>query len=121
MEVTELLKRSLAFGLGAASFSLERVKQFSEDMVRRGEMSTEEAGHFMDEVSERAREDKETIRQWVSEQVSKMIRQAGMAQSEDVASLEARIAVLERRVAELGADVVMPPASHTTGTSEESS
>lgn len=109
MEVSEFVKKSLAFGLGAASLSLEKLKQFSEEMVERGEMSTEEAGRFVDEVSERARQEKDSIRDWISEQVSKMVRQMGAAEAEHVDRLEARLNALERRVAELGSDVVIPP------------
>ncbi len=119
MEVTELVKKSLAFGLGAASLSLERLKQFAEDMVERGEMSTEEASRLVDEVSDRAQQDKESIRQWIAEQVSKMVRQMGAAEAEHVERLEARISALERRVAELSADVVIP--THPPTASEEPS
>lgn len=106
MDVTEFVKKSLAFGMGAASFSVERIKQFADDMVARGEMSSEDAGRFVDEVSQRAEADKQSIQEWLSDQVAKMIRQAGLAEAQRVERLEARVTALEVRVAELSADSV---------------
>lgn len=101
MNVTDMLKKSMAFGLGAAAFSAEKLKQFADDMVARGEMSSDEARSFVDEVSEKADEEKKSIQGWVAEQVSKMLQQAGAAQASKVEHLEIRLALLEKRLAEL--------------------
>ena len=107
MNVMDLLKKSLAFSLGAAAFSAEKLKQFADDMVARGEMSSEEAKSFVDEVSKKAEDEKRSIQDWVSEQVSKMLQQAGAAEATRVEQLEARLDRLERRFAELNADVAV--------------
>lgn len=96
MNVTDILKKSLAFGVGAAAYSAEKVKQFADDMVARGEMSSDDARTFLDDVSKRVEEEKQTVQGWVAEQVSKMLQQAGAAQASRVAELEARVAALER-------------------------
>lgn len=118
MDVTEFLKKSLAFGYGAVSFSTEKMKQFVDDMVAHGEMSSEDATRFIDDVSTRSREDKNSIQEWVSEQVSKMVRQAGAAEAEHVERLEARVDALELRVADLCASFVSE-ACDEIGVSEE--
>lgn len=107
MNVMDLMKKSLAFGLGAAAFSAEKLKQFADDMVARGEMSSEEAKNFVDEVSEKAEDEKRSIHEWVSEQVSKMLQQAGAAEATRVEQLEARVAVLERRLAGVSVDAAV--------------
>ena len=101
MDVTEFVKKSLAFGMGAASFSVERIKQFADDMVARGEMSSDDAHSFVDEVSKRAEADKQSIQEWISDQVAKMVRQTGLAEAQHVERLEARVTALETLVAEL--------------------
>ena len=107
MNMMDMLKKSLAFGLGAASFSADKLKQFADEMVAHGEMSTDEAKHFMDDVTSQADEQKKTIENWMREQASKMLQQAGAAEASKVDQLERRIAALERRVYELaGEDVV---------------
>lgn len=111
MNVTELIKKSLAFGLGAAALSAEKLKQFSDEMVARGEMSTDEAKKFMDDISSKAEDEKKTIQTWIQEQVSKMLQQAGAAETAKVEQLELRVAMLERRVAELSGEVEACEAS----------
>lgn len=108
MTVADMIKKSLAFGLGAAVFSAEKMKQFADDMVARGEMSTDEASSFVDEMSEKAEEQKRSIQAWVSEQVAKMLDQAGAAQASRVEHLEARVAMLERRLGEVDIACEMP-------------
>ena len=107
MNVMDLLKKSLAFSLGAAAFSAEKLKQFADDMVARGEMSSEEAKSFVDEVSKKAEDEKRSIQDWVSEQVSRVLQQAGAAEATRVEELEARVDRLERRLAEMSADVAV--------------
>ena len=119
MDVTEMVKRSLAFGFGAAAYSADKLRQFTQDMVDRGEMSSEEAGRFVDEVADRAEEEKQSIQDWVSEQVTKMLRQAGAAEAERVERLEMRVAALEKRLAELSPEPT--PTCGAPGAKERSS
>ena len=107
MNMMELLKKTLAFGMGAAAFSAEKIKQFADDMVARGEMTSEEAGKFVDDMSKRAEDERRTVQEWVREQMSKMLQQVGAAESARVDTLEQRIAALEER---LGTSSVEPEA-----------
>lgn len=100
----DFLKKSVAFSLGAAMFSAEKLKQLADEMVARGEMSSDEARKFVDDVSNRAEEEKKSIQDWVQDQVSKMLQQAGAAESSRVDQLELRIAALEKRVAEMAVE-----------------
>ena len=98
MNLTELVKKSLAFGVGAAAFSAEKIKQFADEMVARGEMSSEEASRFVTDVSQRAEDEKRSLQDWMREQVSKMLKQAGAAEAEKVEYLERRIAAIEKKL-----------------------
>jgi polyhydroxyalkanoate synthesis regulator phasin len=99
LNMMELVKKTLAFGMGAAAFSAEKMKQFADDMVARGEMTSEEAGKFVDDMSKRADEEKRTAQEWMREQISKMLQQMGAAESARVEALERRVASLEERIA----------------------
>jgi polyhydroxyalkanoate synthesis regulator phasin len=46
----ESLKRILAAGLGAASFSAERLRVIVDDLVRRGELTQEQADRVLGEL-----------------------------------------------------------------------
>lgn len=101
LNTAEMIKKTLAFTIGAAEFSKEKIKQFADDMVARGEMSSEDARSFVDDVTKRAEEQKQTIQDWMKEQSTKMVQQAGAADSARVEKLEQRIAALELKVAKL--------------------
>lgn len=105
MSMVDILKKSLAFGLGAASFSAERLKTFADEMVARGEMSSDEAKKLIDDISGQAEEQKKSIENWMREQASKMLQQAGAAEDSRVDRLERRLAALEKRVAELSEEI----------------
>lgn len=106
MDLVDILKKTFDFGLGAAALSVEKLKCFADEMVSRGEMTSEDARKFVDDVSAKADEQKRSLNEWISEQISKMLQQAGAAEAAHVDRLETRIASLERRVAELSADVI---------------
>lgn len=101
MNTMEMIKKTLAFTIGAAEFSAEKLRQFADDMVARGEMSSEEARKFVDDVSKRAEEEKKSIQDWIHEQTSRMVQQMGAAEAARVDQLEQRVAELEKRVDEL--------------------
>jgi polyhydroxyalkanoate synthesis regulator phasin len=97
----EVLKKSLAFGLGVAGITTDKAKEFIDQAVARGEMTKDEAKTFMDDVSTRAEEERQSIRSWIYEQVNKALRDAGAADSTRVSQLEAHISALERRIERL--------------------
>jgi len=99
-EVTEVLKKTLAFGMGVAAITGDKVRQFVDEAVQRGEMSREEARKFMEDVSSRAEEERKSIQSWMKEQLGKMIAASGAASVERVAQLEARVEALEKKLGE---------------------
>lgn len=113
MNLTELVKKSLAFGVGAAAFSAEKIKQFADEMVARGEMTSEEASHFVSDMSQRAEDEKKSLQDWMREQVSKMLKQAGAAEAGKVEHLERRIAVIEKKLGIVDKETEQAAASDT--------
>jgi len=91
----------VAFGLGLAALSADKLKEFVDQAVARGEMTKDEAKTMLDDVSTRAEEEKQTVRNWIIEQANKALREAGAADATRVAQLEARISALERRLERL--------------------
>ncbi|MCX8052288.1 MAG: hypothetical protein N3B12_00630 [Armatimonadetes bacterium] len=98
MKMIDLLKKTLAFGMGAAAYSAEKIKQFADDMVARGEMTTEEAGKFVDDMMKRAEDEKRAVQDWMREQMSKMLQGAGAVDAARVDALEQRIAAIEEKL-----------------------
>lgn len=100
MNLSEILKRTMSFGLGAAAFSIEKIKNFTEEMVEKGEMTNEEAKKVIDDFSKKIEEDKNNVQNWMKQQAEKIIDQVGAAKAEKVEELEKRIAELETIVRE---------------------
>lgn len=94
----DVLKKTLAFGLGAAAFSAEKIKQLADEMVSRGEITSEEARKFVDEMTKKAEDEKRTVQEWIREQASKVLQQAGAVDAARVEALEKRIATLEEKL-----------------------
>lgn len=105
MNVVDILKKSLAFSLGAAVLSAEKIRQMADEMVARGEMSQDEAKKFVDDVSKKADEEKSNMQNWLREQSLKMLQQAGAVEVSRVERLEARVAALELRLMRLTGEV----------------
>lgn len=97
----EVMNKTVAFALGVAALGADRVKEFVDQAVARGEMTRDEAKTMMEDISTRADEEKQSIRNWISEQVNRALREAGAPDSTKVAQLETRISALERRIERL--------------------
>lgn len=111
----DVLRKSLALGLGIAGLTTDKVKEFVDQAVARGEISRDEAKTYMDDISARAEEEKQSVRSWIHDQVNKALREAGAADSTRVSQLEGRIGALERRIDRLeGLD-----PTHASGACEE--
>ena len=96
MEILDMLKKTLSFGVGAAVFSAEKLKEFADDMVQKGEMSGDDAKKFVEDVSKKADDEKARIQEWIKEQVAKV--KTSFADIDRVKKLENRVAVLEAKL-----------------------
>ena len=96
MEVLDILKKTLSFGIGDAVFGAEKFKEFADEMVQKGEMSSDDAKKFLEDVSKKADDERTKIQEWIKEQVNKAKIQS--ADIERVKALEERVAVLEAKL-----------------------
>ncbi|MEN6521226.1 MAG: hypothetical protein ABFD46_08775 [Armatimonadota bacterium] len=96
----ETVKKSLAFGLGAAVLTADKVREFADEAVNRGEMSSDEAKGFIDDVIKRGDEEKRNVQNWMREQANKIMKDAGCADASRVEALERRVRELEAQMAE---------------------
>lgn len=117
-EVSEFMKRTLSFGLGVAALTGDKVKQFVDEAVQRGEMSREEAHKFMDDVSTRADEERKSMQAWIRDQVNRMLVAGGAASVDRVTKLETRVEAIERQLgiaAPPEPEIVEPPIEPEEG------
>jgi polyhydroxyalkanoate synthesis regulator phasin len=113
MEFKEFVRKTAAFGLGTASFSAEKFKAFVNEMVDRGEMSSDEAKTFVEDMGKRAAAERESMKQWIDEHISKVFREAKAAKTSRMDALEKRVAVLEEKLG------LAPPACEVQAEEED--
>lgn len=111
----EYVKKSMAFGLGIAAMTTDKLKQFADEAVARGEMTNDEAKKFMDEIQARAEDEKKNVQAWIKDQVNKVLMAGGAAGADKVAHMEGRLDAIERR---LDAVIARLPQEPTTSCEE---
>jgi polyhydroxyalkanoate synthesis regulator phasin len=102
-DLAELLARPFLFALGVMALTGDKLRQFIDQAVARGEISTEEGKSLLSKLSERIEEEKRNLESRISEQIRNSLQGAGLATKNDFELLRARIDALESRLARLEA------------------
>lgn len=95
---TDTLRKMGLFGIGIIALTQEKLEEFAQEMVKKGEMNREEGKKFVIEVlSEKDRQLKD-IEEKISNKVKDAIENSGVATKKDIQALEKRIDILERDI-----------------------
>ncbi|PZT53526.1 phasin family protein [Paenibacillus silvae] len=100
--MSDLFKKAFSLGLGLTVVSKEKIEKAVDDLVKRGELAPGESKAFIERLMERGDEEQSQLKRVIQEQVKRVLQEAGVASESDVTSLEQRVAVLEKKLAELG-------------------
>lgn len=101
----ESLRKLMYIGLGAAAMSRDKVKQSIDEMVSRGEVSSDEGRKLYDEIMSRAEEEARSLNDRIKAQVRQYLTDAGVADRSQIEALACRIDGLERRIDQVVADM----------------
>lgn len=99
--MSDLFKKAISLGVGLTIVSKEKAEKVVEELVKRGELAPSESKVWVDRLVERGEEERGMIKSAVQEQVQRVLKELNVPVQSDIAGLELRIALLERRVAEL--------------------
>lgn len=99
--MSDLFKKAISLGVGLTIVSKEKVEKVVEELVKRGEVAPSESKALVERLIERGEEESEMLKSAVQEQVQRILKEMKVPVKADIAELESRIVVLERRVAEL--------------------
>lgn len=120
MSISDLLMRSLDLSLGITALGVERVRELTEDLIKRGELTTDEANKVVNDFRSRAEEERRSFQEWMRDQARKMLQQAGAADAARLEQLEMRVATLERQFAQTQTTTEEPvTVGPVIGTDEE--
>jgi polyhydroxyalkanoate synthesis regulator phasin len=91
MAENELIRRYLDAGIAFTQMTRQRAEDIVRDLVKAGEVQTEQTQQLVEELVNRSRENTERLFESVREQVNASINNLGLATRDDIARLEARL------------------------------
>jgi polyhydroxyalkanoate synthesis regulator phasin len=97
MAVIEIIRNALLAGFGVQ----EKVKEFIDELVKKGELSESEGAKLVKEWSEKVEKNTEDIGKSLNEVVTKALEKMKLPSKDDIAKLNEKVDVLAGRVSKL--------------------
>ncbi len=94
----ESIRKLGLLGIGAISITEEKIKQVVNELVERGEVSTEEGKTLVHELLDEKKKQMQDLDEKISEDVQNAISKSKIALKDDVSRLEDKIAELEKTI-----------------------
>lgn len=92
------LKNLLLAGLGAVSYSQDKLRATVSDLIERGELTKEQGEQVVSEWMDRGKEEQESLSGRFQDEVQKVIEKLGLVHKDEVAALAARVEELEKKL-----------------------
>jgi polyhydroxyalkanoate synthesis regulator phasin len=89
--MSELLRKAVALGLGLTAASKDKVQQFVDEMVLKGELGKNESRDVVNDLISRGEEHRLELKRIVHEQVKKVFAELDVATKQDLRELEQKI------------------------------
>jgi polyhydroxyalkanoate synthesis regulator phasin len=97
-DISDMIRKMGLFGIGVISLTQERIEEFSQEMIKKGEMSREEGKKFVKEVLSEKEKQLKDLEDKINEKVRENIQKSRVAMKEDIAALEQKIEKLEKTI-----------------------
>lgn len=117
--MSDLVKQVLMLGIGAAALTKEKLDALVSELVKKGELTRDEARELVDKAGDRARGEGATLKEKFSETYQDALGSMGVASASTVEELERRVTVLEAKVYGKPERYEEPPTGFTSTTTEE--
>jgi polyhydroxyalkanoate synthesis regulator phasin len=101
-EMSEMLKKMGLFGIGVISLTQEKIEEFSQEMIKKGEISREEGRKFVKEVLSEQEKQMKDLEDKINKRVKETIEKSGVVMKSDISSLEKKIENLEKVIQSMG-------------------
>ncbi|MDP2767428.1 MAG: phasin family protein [Candidatus Methanoperedens sp.] len=97
-DMSDMFRKMGLFGIGVISLTQEKVEEFSQEMIKKGEISKEEGKKFVKEVLSEKEKQLKDIEEKINERVRENIKKSGVVMKSDIESLERKIEKLEKTI-----------------------
>ncbi len=97
-EMSDMVRKMGLFGIGVISLTQEKIEEFSQEMIKKGEMSKEEGKKFVKDVLSEKEKQMKDIENKINKRVKETLGKGGVVMKSDIAALERKIEKLEKTV-----------------------
>ena len=100
-EMSEMIRKMGLFSVGVISLTQEKAEEFTQEMIKKGEMNREEGKKFVrDILSEKEKQIKD-LEDKINENVENVMKKSGVVMKSDISALEKKIEKLEKTIQSL--------------------
>jgi polyhydroxyalkanoate synthesis regulator phasin len=96
--MSDMIRKMGLFGIGVISMTQEKIEEFTQEMIKKGEISREEGKKFVKEVLSEKEKHLKELEDKINDRVRENIRKSGVVMKEDLETLEKKIEKLEKTV-----------------------
>lgn len=97
-EMSEMFRKMGLFGIGVISLTQEKMEEFTQEMVKKGELSKDEGKKFVKDILSQQEKQLKEIEEKINETVRENLKKSGVVMKSDIASLERKIEKLEKTI-----------------------
>jgi polyhydroxyalkanoate synthesis regulator phasin len=97
-EMSDMLKKMGLFSIGVISLTQEKVEEFSQEMIKKGELNREEGKKFVHEMLSAREKQIHDLEEKINERVKETLEKSGVVMKSDVIALEKKIEKLEKTI-----------------------
>jgi len=94
----DIMKKAIEVGLGAIVVTQEKLKEITDELVVKGNLTKKEGNDLLKELIETAEQSQKKVKSFVEESVNRVIKETGLARNEDIKALEGKISKLEAQL-----------------------
>lgn len=94
----DTLKNTLLAGLGAATYTKDKVEEVFKDLVEKGKVTKEEADSYLGKLTNEGKESFDKVSRDLNNMLQDMMRKGPLATASDLKALEKRVQALEIHV-----------------------
>jgi len=97
-EMSEMIRKMGLFGVGIVSMTQEKIEEFTQEMIKTGEISREEGKKFVKEILSEKEKQVNDLEEKINKKVNETIKKSGIVMKGDLDALEKKIEKLEKTI-----------------------
>lgn len=102
--VIKVLRKTIMLGMGTLSLTKEKAEKVVEELVQKGEATSDEAKVFLNELAEKGEKERNALGNFIRTEFNKIRSEIGLVTADEYNQLEARILELEKKLTDRGND-----------------